>query len=228
MGKIVSIVIPALNEEEGIAYTINSIPKNSLEKLGYKVETLVVDNGSVDNTANLAANAGAKVIQEPKRGTGVAIKTGFKNAIGDVLITSDGDGTYPLNNLENLLKIFEENNLEFLTTNRLDGIHNDSLSFSHEIGNKVLSKMFRVLFKINIQDSQSGMMMIKKDILKDLVLNANNFSLPQELKIEACRTCENKWMEVPIHYYKRLGKSKIKLSVGFTNLVYLFKKRFAR
>jgi len=78
-GKI-SIVIPALNESEGISKTIQAIPRAELEDIGYQVQVLVVDNGSDDGTADIARGAGAEVILEPKRGYGNAYKAGFARA----------------------------------------------------------------------------------------------------------------------------------------------------
>ena len=78
--KVITIVIPALNEERAIVKTIHAVPKADLTKMGYDAQVLVVDNGSTDGTAELAREAGADVVLEPNRGYGRAIKTGFASA----------------------------------------------------------------------------------------------------------------------------------------------------
>ncbi len=91
--KTISVVIPALNEKDGIQHTIQSIPYASLKRSGYMVEVLVVDGCSCDGTPELAKKAGATVIKETLRGYGRAYKTGFEEAQGEIIVTADADGT---------------------------------------------------------------------------------------------------------------------------------------
>src|SRR2546426_567484 len=85
----VSLVIPALNEESGVVATIDRAPKGLHE-------IIVVDGGSKDETKTRAEAAGAKVIVETERGYGLAYRRGFEAATGDLIATSDADGTYPI------------------------------------------------------------------------------------------------------------------------------------
>jgi len=230
--KLISIVIPTLNEEEGIASTIFSIPKKKLEEAGYKLQILVIDNNSSDKTVELARIAGAEVIQESIKGVGIATKTGFRLSAGEIVVTADGDGTYPLEILPELLSKFVDCNLDFITTDRFSLGCNGVMPLRNKIGNGVLSQTLRLLFGIPIQDSQSGMMIFKKSILERLQLKAD-IPLSQEMKIEACYFEKCKWMEVPIRYGKRLGESKLTNGLagwkaGLGNLVHLFKKRIKR
>ena len=91
----ISIVIPTLNEEEGIGATIDSIKKEEFEKRGWDYEIIIVDGNSKDKTREIASNKGAKIIIEPRKGYGRAYKTGFSMADGDIIVTGDADGTYP-------------------------------------------------------------------------------------------------------------------------------------
>src|SRR5919108_589095 len=91
-----SIIIPTLNEQSGITKTIKSIPISLIEnKLGYEVEILVVDGGSMDSTREIASKMGAQVIVEKRKGYGRACKSGFAAARGEILVTIDADNTYP-------------------------------------------------------------------------------------------------------------------------------------
>ena len=224
----ISIVIPALNEQDGIGKTIHAIPKAELEDMGYEVQVLVVDNGSNDGTAELAREAGAEVVFEPRRGYGNAYKAGFANARGDIIATADADATYPVEDIPRLLKILEQEKLDFLTTNRFALMENGAMSFRNKVGNSILSLTTRLLFGINIKDSQSGMWVFKRNILDRLVLKSNT-PLSQELKIEACHFYRCRWKEVLIKYNPRLGEVKLGgWKVGLGNLLHLFKKRLIR
>jgi glycosyltransferase involved in cell wall biosynthesis len=226
--KKISIVIPAWNEKEGIQSTIQAIPKDELEGMGYEVQILVVDGGSDDGTAELARGAGAEVVIELRRGYGRAYKTGFTSAKGDIIATADADGSYPVEDIPRLLRILEEEKLDFLTTNRFALMEKGAMSFRNRIGNAILNLSTRLLFRLNIKDCQSGMWVFRRSILNRLVLRSNT-PLSQELKIEACHFARCRWEEVTIKYRPRLGKEKCGgWKVGGTNLCDLIRKRLIR
>jgi hypothetical protein len=223
-----TIVIPALNEELGIEKTVRAVPRAEIDKIGYSTQVLVVDNGSDDATADLAAKAGAEVVPEPNRGYGTALKKGFAAADGDVIVTADADATYPLEDIPRLVQILESENLDFITTNRFALLQKDAMSKRNKFGNAVLSWTMRLLFRLRIDDSQSGMWVFRKSILEKLKLSSNT-PLSQEIKIEACHFARCRWREVPIQYRPRSGKAKLGgWKVGTGNLVHLIKKRLRR
>src|SRR5712692_4047827 len=94
----VSIIIPCLNEEESVADCV-SRARNWLERSGMSGEVIVVDNASTDRTAEVAAAAGARVLHEILRGKSNAFQTGMREARGQFVVMSDGDGTYDLSDL---------------------------------------------------------------------------------------------------------------------------------
>jgi glycosyltransferase involved in cell wall biosynthesis len=220
----ISIVIPALNEEQAIGETLKGIPKEKLESLGYEVEILVVDGGSKDRTREIAESLGAKVIVENRKGYGRAYKTGFEKCSGEIIVTGDADGTYPFERIPELLKMLE--GFDFITTDRFASLEEGAMSRMHSIGNKVLSFVLRFLYKVDVKDSQSGMWIFRKSILKNLDLRADGMELSEEIKAEAFHKCRAR--EVPIHYGKRIGEKKLRsFSDGFNNLMYLFRKKLA-
>lgn len=226
-GKI-SIIIPALNEGEGIEETISSIPRTKLEEMGYEVQILVVDGNSEDKTTELAREAGAEIIIESRRGYGRAFQTGFAHAKGDIIVTADADATYPLEDIPRLVQILEKDNLEFITTNRFTLMDRNAMSFRNKIGNTILTLTTRILFQLNITDCQSGMWVFRKNILDRLVLKSNT-PFSQEIKIEACHFARCRWKEVPIKYHPRLGRAKYGgWKAGFTLLGDLIRKRLIR
>jgi len=225
----ISIVIPALNEEEGIEKTIQAIPKSELEDMGYDVQILVVDNGSTDGTGELARKAGAEVIYEPRRGYGSAYKMGFAHASGQIIATADADLTYPMAEIPNLVRILEDKAVEFITTNRLDHLNGNAMSLRNRLGNALLNLTVRLLFKINLKDSQSGMWVFKRSILDNLLLRSDGMPFSEELKLEACYFARCRWKELPIQYKTRLGKIKLRVwRDGLGNLFYLIRKRVIR
>jgi len=226
--KTISIVIPARNERDGIEKTIRAIPKSELEKMGYEVQILVVNNDSDDGTGEMAKKAGAEVVFEPRHGYGSAYKAGFAHARGDVIATADADATYPVEDIPRLVEILEKENLDFLSTNRFALMEKGAMSFRNKVGNTILTATMRVLFDFTIKDSQSGMWIFRRRILGALKLKSNT-PLSQELKIEAYHFARCRWKEVPIEYRPRLGKVKLGgWKVGFGNFFHLIKKRIVR
>lgn len=217
----VSIVIPTLNEAMGIRETINRIPMKELRDAGYDVEVVVVDGGSTDGTDRIAMELGALVVYEPRKGYGRAFKTGFSVASGDIIVTLDGDASYPPEVIPHLLKIMNEVDADFITTQRIP--QSGAMSFINKIGNYVLTLTTRILFRVKLKDSQSGMWVVKREILKDILpQGGDGMEFSEIIKIKAF-LCGKKVYEYPIPYNKRLGKPKLKrVRDGLRNLVYLF------
>jgi glycosyltransferase involved in cell wall biosynthesis len=218
----VSIIIPALNEECGIQRTIQSIPTRELFAQGYDIEILVIDGCSTDSTQKAAYEMGAKVIVENKRGYGRAYKTGFKAAKGDIIVTLDADGTYPAKDILGYLKKLKENDLDFITINRFTCIEKNAMSLSHKLGNKILSGFMRILYSIDIKDSQSGMWIMKKgSFINNIALNSDDMSMSEEIKIIAFKYFKS--LEIDGKYFNRIGKPKLQTYWhGWKNLKYLF------
>jgi glycosyltransferase involved in cell wall biosynthesis len=234
--KSISVVIPAWNEREGIEKTIKAIPKSELENAGWEVQILVVDGGSDDGTAEMARKAGAEVIIEPRRGYGRAYKTGFVYARGDIIVTADADSTYPVEDIPKLVKILEEENLDFITTNRFAcaQMEEEVMSLRNKIGNMILAVEIKLLFRLNMKDPESGMWVFKRSILDKLKLNSDSNVFSHEIKIEACYFNRCKWKEVPIRYRARSGgpakltRGWIGWKAGLANLLHIAKKRLMR
>jgi len=223
--KKISIVIPALNEEDGIGRVVDEIPVAKLKKMGYEVEILVIDNDSDDKTRHIAREHGATVIIQPIRGYGNAYKAGFANATGDIIATGDADLTYPFEVLPKILKKMERDDLDFVNTNRLKYINTKVMSPSHIFGNAVLTVLTKILFRVPFIDSQSGMWVFKRSIWKKLKVHSSGMPFSQELKIEAYFR-GFKCGEIPIIYRTRAGKEKLNtIGDGIGNITHLFVKR---
>lgn len=223
----VSVVIPTLNEADGIGPTIDAIPRKDMAARGWQVEVLVVDGNSRDATRDIAEAKGAKVLVEERRGYGRAYKTGFNRATGDVIVTGDADGTYPFEMIPELVERLHDQGLDFITTNRFAELEEGAMSAKHKLGNWVLSATAQVLFGTGFKDSQSGMWVFKKDVLERLVVESDEMAFSEEIKVEAFRKAKAR--EVPIPYRPRLGDAKIETwRHGLDNWGYLFRMRFRR
>lgn len=223
----VSIIIPTMNEEASIGEVIDTIHEAMKDYKG-DYEIVVVDTESKDKTVEIAISKGARVIDEPRRGYGRAYKTGFENAKGEILATLDADCTYPAEDIPGLMKILEDENLDFITTDRLSKMEKGVMSAKHRLGNWILKVTTNLLFRMRIKDSQSGMWVFKKSIIEKIHLTSDGMPLSEEIKIEAWRK-ELKAKEVPIVYRMRKGEAKLQSwQDGFKNLKFLFKKRFRK
>jgi glycosyltransferase involved in cell wall biosynthesis len=219
-GHTVSVVIPCYNEEDGIQVTLADMP-DAVD------EVIVVDNNCTDRTAEVAAAMGAKVVCEPKPGYGAAYKTGFRAATGDIIVTMDGDATYPRAFIPVLLDVMIDEDLDFISCDRTGHKAEEANSFLRVLGNFVLNLAVFALFLVWLKDSQSGMWVFRRAILPEFELTSDGMSFSEELKIEAFSNKKFKARELPIYYKERIGESKLNLwRDGFANLVFLFKKRF--
>src|SRR5438132_13105279 len=138
-GNRVSVVIPCHNEEEGIRAGLAQIP-------ALVDEVLVVDNASTDRTAAVARELGARVVYEGRKGYGRAYKTGFAAARGDVIVTMDGDGTYPPDSIPLLLYVLVEEKLDFISARRWRSQSGESKSPVRLLRNAILPGPMMCLF----------------------------------------------------------------------------------
>lgn len=159
----ISVIIPCYNEEQSIGEVIKnikkSIPQNLLQ------EIIVVDNNSTDKSAEISKNNGAKIILEKKQGYGAALKTGFKEAQGEIIATLDADGQYPAELIPKITEYLLKNNLDFISCNRVP-FSKGSQSLTRKLGNYILTLAANLIFGINLKDSQSGMWIFKKSIFE--------------------------------------------------------------
>jgi glycosyltransferase involved in cell wall biosynthesis len=222
-GRLISIVIPALNEVEGIGKVLDEIPREKLHSMGYEVEVIIVDGGSTDGTREVALNRGAKVIDEPRRGYGRAYKTGLALARGDIIVTGDADGQYPFSLIPALVKLMEREGLMFINTNRFYKYHPKAWRKIKMVGNKLLTLAFNVIFGCFIKDCQSGMWVIRRDLLRVMRVNSDGMEFSVEIKAQALRYSREKFIEAPIYYRERIGQN-IKLRIlrdALRNLAYM-------
>jgi glycosyltransferase involved in cell wall biosynthesis len=221
-GQSITVIIPCLNEEQGVEKVLRSLPE-------FVDEIIVVDNNSTDRTSEVAASLGAKVIREGVRGYGRSYKRGFAVATSDLIITLDGDHSYPADALSYLIEAFLHLDIDFLNASRFPVRDRRAMSFKNKFGNLVLSIAFSALFFQWVRDSQSGMWVFRRAILEHMKLESDGMAFSEEIKIEAVRNRKIRFGEISIQYSSRVGETKLNAwRDGFGNLAFLAKKRFFR
>ena len=218
----ITVIIPCLNEEQGIEKVLRRMPP-------FVDQVIVVDNGSTDRTSEVARELGADVIREDVRGYGRAYKTGFSKATGDIIVTLDGDHSYPPDAISYLIEAFLHLEVDFLNASRFPVRDKRAMSFKHKFGNFVLSLAMSLLFFRWVSDSQSGMWVFRRSILSGMKLESDGMAFSEEIKIAALRSPRIRFEEIPVQYSSRLGEIKLNpWRDGFHNLWFLLRKRFAR
>jgi hypothetical protein len=214
-----SLVIPCYNEEDGVRQVIGRCPEEV-------DEIVVVDNNCTDRTAEVARSLGARVVSEKRPGYGAAYKAGLAAATGDVIVTLDGDGTYPPEAIPALVDTLVARNWDFLSACRFPLADKKAMGLTNQLGNWVLTTTSMVLFFKPIRDSQSGMWVFKRAILDRLRVTSDGMPFSQEIKLEAILR-GFRFGETHIHYGARIGEVKLqKWRDGWLNLAFLFQKRF--
>ncbi|MBN2501174.1 MAG: glycosyltransferase family 2 protein [Anaerolineales bacterium] len=206
-----SVVIPAYNEEDGIADISHRVlaVREALKEVGVdELELLVVDDGSADRTVEIAEGiADLRVIQHPhNKGYGAALKTGFAQAKGELIGFLDADGTYPP---EYFPQLCEKalNGTDLVIGSRMAGADSD-MPTTRRIGNWFFANMISVLGRQRITDSASGMRVFKREILEKVYPLPDGLNLTPIMSTRALHE-EIKMVEIPIPYSERVGASKL-------------------
>ncbi len=221
-GHTISVVIPCYNEEDGVRSVLQEIPS-------CVDEVVVVDNNSTDRTAEVARSLGARVVHETRKGYGAAYKAGIPAATQDVIVTLDGDGSYPADAIAELVDTLVDRNLDFLSASRFPLKRSTSMNPTNQIGNFVLTVATMVLYGVPVKDSQSGMWIFKRAVWPLLFVHSDGMPFSEEIKIEAIRHPRVRFGECHIDYRERIGEVKLnKWRDGFANLAFLVTKRFER
>jgi len=221
------VLMPALDEAAAISRVLTGV-KATLERGGVPYELLVIDGRSRDNTTRIASETGARVLTQPGRGKGDAVRFGFGLADGHSrILLMDADGTYPPEEIPQFLSALD-GGADVVVGSRMDGIIEDAaMPPLHFIGNRLLSLIARTLYGKSVSDVCSGMWAFSSDAVQRLSLNANHFEIEAELFAQASKA-GLRIDEVPIRYRRRMGRPKIQsLRAGLSIATKLIRKRFA-
>jgi len=208
MTPLVSIIIPALNEEDTIGSCLEKVKAGCLkENISYEI---IVADSSTDATPEIAREHGARVIKPKKRGYGNAYLSAFSHAHGEIIVIGDADDTYDFSIIPELIQPIIHGKADLVIGSRLKGeILPNSMPWLHQyIGNPLLTRLLNFTFHSRFSDTHSGMRAISKEALGRLQLHTGGMEFASEMLIEAARkglVVE----EIPITYYPRKSPSKL-------------------
>jgi len=204
----ISVVIPCLNEEEAVGKVVDQALEG-IRRSGRTGEVIVVDNGSTDRSAEVAAEHGAIVVREERPGYGSAYLAGLTHARGSYIVMGDADETYPLRDLAPFVERLAAGD-DLVMGSRFEGtIHGEAMPWlNRHIGNPILTGLLNVLFGVKISDAHCGMRAVRRDALPALDLHSTGMEFASEMVFKAFRR-KLRISEIPIDYYPRVGESKL-------------------
>jgi len=208
---LLSVVIPAYNEEKGIAEIACRVlsVEADLRNAGVdQLELLIVDDGSKDRTVEVASKiAGVNLICHPRnKGYGAALKTGFSKARGELIGFLDADGTYPPEYFPHLCRA-ALNGVDLVIGSRMAGAES-KMPPTRRVGNFFFATLLTVLSRQKVTDSASGMRVFKREILEQIYPLPDGLNLTPVMSTRALHEGINIG-EVPIPYSERVGRSKL-------------------
>jgi glycosyltransferase involved in cell wall biosynthesis len=222
--EMVSVVIPTLNEAGNILETVITIRK----ELAYPNEIIIVDGNSTDGTKEIVKDTNfCRLIVEPRRGYGLALRTGIKNAKGDIIVMVDGDGTYEVRHINRLVDNLINNDAELCQATRMYDLRK-AMGFTNFVANKIITFCFDFFYGQFLSDTQSGFRAISRSALEKVELYEDDMAFATEMLVQFAKK-GFKMVEVPSSYrarkYGRPKMRRIKSGIEiFTTMVKGFTK----
>lgn len=220
----VSIIVPAYNEEGSISEVLRRLAK--VDWPFERIETIVVDDGSTDNTAKEAARFPfvKLIVHKKNQGKGAAISTGVKVATGKVIVIQDADLEYSPEHIPQLVEPILNGEADVCFGSRFRGKH-QGMTVSHLIANQILSSVASFLYGVSITDVMTGHKAFRREVLNSFKLKSRGFGIEVEMTSKTFRQGW-KFKEIPIDYaYRSLGVSKITYADGIKSLLSLVAER---
>ncbi len=200
-GVKLSVVMPTFNEEKALPLMVESI---RMHTAAYDTEILIVDS-SRDETPRIAERLGVRVINQPPRGHGIALRTAITAASGDLVITSDCDNTYPMDAIPRFVDLLTDGGYDIVAGNRL-GLPEvrRAMPAANLWANRAFALIVRLLYRIPTHDVTTGMFGLRRELIHAIPWETN-YSFPSELIIRSSLS-GRRFVEVPIRYSLRVGE----------------------
>jgi glycosyltransferase involved in cell wall biosynthesis len=209
--KKLSIIIPVYNEVGMIEKVLESVEAQKIPQ--WKKEIIVVDDGSTDGTREVLKKYSKKykiIFQSKNQGKGAAVRKGFTQATGEVVIIQDADFEYTPDDYENLLKPFDNPRVTVVYGSRFLGSHLSTM-FLYTIGNKFVTFLTNIIYNSNITDMETGYKLFRREILEKLNLRSQRFDIEPEITAKLLKNGFQIY-EVPISYFGRKFEEGKKLT----------------
>jgi glycosyltransferase involved in cell wall biosynthesis len=210
-GKVlVSVIIPVFNEEVTVGDIVTRT-KSTLEQMRVSYEVLVVDDGSEDNSASIAEQRKATVLRTPHQGKGFALRSGFRKAKGELVVTLDADGSHQPEEIPVVLQHLTQDRADFVVGSRFvnSEANKTKIPKINRAGNKLFNGITGYLTGVKISDSQSGFRVIRASLIKRMRLSSHGYEVESEMLVKALRMGA-RVTETPISFDQRtVGRSKL-------------------
>lgn len=195
-----SVVMPCLNEVDTLGTCIRKA-FGSMDRLGIQGEVVVADNGSTDNSVEVARSLGARVVQERRKGYGSALSTGFQAARGRYILMGDADDSYDFSDIKGFVDRLREG-YDLVMGTRLKGrIMPGAMPWKNRyIGNPTLSRVLRLLYRTNVSDAHCGLRAFSKEAYEQMSLRTKGMEFASEMVIKAAKL-GLRITEIPITFY---------------------------
>ncbi len=205
---VLSVVMPTLNEEEGITTCIEKVHR-AVEELEVPTE-IVISDSSTDRTPDIARELGAIVVKPDKGGYGYAYRYAFERVRGDYIVMGDADTTYDFEQIPRLLTHLEETGADMVMGSRLDGeIKPGAMPTLHQyIGNPVLTRFLNTFYGAGVSDAHSGFRIFTAEAFETMDLKTSGMEFASEMIMEAGAK-DLQIEEVPIIYHEREGEETL-------------------
>lgn len=203
-----SVVMPCLNEAETVGVCVGRIIE-VLQKHGIHGEIIVSDNGSTDDSVDIAEQAGARVVHQHLRGYGNALMLGFEESCGRYILMLDADNTYDIDDIPCFVELLRAGYDAVIGNRFKGGIEPGAMTWSHRfIGNPILSGILNSFFKTGVGDAHCGMRACTKDAYHSMGLQTGGMEFASEWVINASKV-GLKMTELPTKYFPRKGETKL-------------------
>ncbi len=205
-----SIVVPLFNEERSILILLDQLIRTEYPSSLESVEFVIVDDCSSDNSYHVVKEyiSNKKAFRlfknEVNKGKGATVKTGIKNATGDVFLIQDADLELSPTDIPSMIKAMEELNVQFINGSRyLPGVARPLASYKRYWGNRLFTNLTSIVINVKLTDMACGYKLFHKDLYDQIELKENRFGFEAELIIKALRIKRNNVAEVPVKYFPR-------------------------
>jgi glycosyltransferase involved in cell wall biosynthesis len=223
--KKISVYFPCRNEANHLHEVLARVPK-------FVDEVIVVSNKSTDKTVAVARKLGAKTYEDNRDsggiGYGFAHMTGIAHATGDIIVGADGDATYPIEDLGRIIDYLSKNHLDFVSCNRYPMQKGTRIPFKLRFGVWLLNMEILVLYGVRIQDTLSGMWVLRREIRNQLNLTMGEWNLSPQIKLSAATNASVAFGECSIAQHQRMGAThQSYYKTGLSHAWWILKNRFA-